>query len=203
MLPIGTSELARQQQFYAATYHLPYYSIWGDWYSITYRENGDKNLDLPLSTLSYAELSMIGAGGMNAGASLDLNRISPDLQTYLRKLFTWRKRYEPFFRVYQHVFDYPSETGVYGEGHVVNGQGFILLNNPTSEAVQLVIPLSSTELELESGHTYSLSDWSNLTTGKEIGQAKPGEGVSIIVQPRSISIIGIDITNPIQAQTGN
>jgi len=192
-LPLGLSELARQQQFYAATYHLPYYSIWGDWYSLTYKENDDKNLDKPLNVLSYAEMSMIGAGGMNAGASLDLTKISPELRDYLRKLFGWRKKFEEYFQDYQHIFDYPSETQVYGEGHLKDGKGFLLLNNPTTQEMRVTLPLSSSELELDPNRKYKLDDWTNLTTGVLIGQASPDEGVQVTIPPRSVKIIGIDI----------
>jgi len=192
-LPLGKSELTRLQQFYSATYHMPYYAIWGDWYSISYRENSDNNLTKAPQELIYAEASMIGAGAFNAGASLDLTKAPQDLLDYIKKLFTWRKSFEPYFKVYQHILDFPSDSQIFGEGHIINGKGFIILNNPTTKEVQTTLPLSAPELELNPNHSYRLFDWSSLTGAQGKGEAKPGEGVPITIPPRNVKIIGIEI----------
>jgi hypothetical protein len=193
-LPLGISELARHKQFFGATYHLPYYAIWGDWYGLTYSGNADKNLELSPDTLKYALTSMIGSGAINSGASLDLTRPLPgDLLTYMQKLYGWRKKFEDYFKVYQHIFDSPSENAVYGEAHVVSGQGFLILNNPTNQELPVALPLNAPELELDPNRSYKLYDWTSLTGGVEIGTTRPGEGVTVKIPPRSVKIIGLEI----------
>jgi hypothetical protein len=194
-LPLGDSELFRQQQFYASTYHLPYYSIWGDWYAISYKENNDNNLKQPIDLLKYVETRMVGIGGMVAGGSLDLTKTPPELINHLKKLYTWRKKFEDYFTVYQHVLAEP-ERGVIqvtGEAHIINGAGFILLDNSNPSPMEVNLPLSAPELELDSSKIYRLYDWSNLENAVPLGEARPGEGFPLTIPPRTVRIIGINL----------
>ncbi|MEI6044460.1 MAG: alpha-galactosidase [Chloroflexota bacterium] len=202
-LPLGESELFREQQFYASTYHLPYYSIWGDWYAISYKENKDENLKQPVDLLKYAETRMVGVGGIVAGASLDLTKTPAELLNHLKKLYTWRKNFEQYFTVYQHVLEIPerNKLQVTGEAHIVKGAGFILLDNPTTTSLPVILPLSLPELELDPSKLYSLYDWSNLETATLLGKARPGEGFPITVPPRSVYIIGINLPSFAAATT--
>ncbi len=204
-LPLGESELFRHQQFFSATYQLPYYSIWGDWYSISYKENKDDNLKRPLDLLKYTETRMIGSGGNVAGASLDLTKTPPELLNHIKKLYTWRKKFEQYFTVYQHILNEPErdQTQIIGEGHILNGSGFILLNNQGDSQLQVNLPLSAPELELDTGKVYRLFDWSNLESGQPMGEASPGEGVVITVPAKTVRIIGINLPTPSPATSGN
>ena len=92
---------------------------------------------------------------------------------------------------------------VTGEAHIINGAGFILLNNSTNKPIEVNLPLSAPELELESSKIYKLYDWSNLENGLPIGEASPGEGVPITVAPRSVKIIGVNIPGPNPASSSS
>jgi hypothetical protein len=203
-LKLGESEIARVKQFYFSTKFLPYYAIWGDWYSLTYKENKDNNLAQPMPTLTYALNTMIGTGATIAGGSLDfnlVNRIKPELAAHIKKIFTWRKRFEYYFKVYQPIFDYPQNERVFGEAHVLGGAGFLIINNPTNQAKQISLPLSNPTLELDQNKSYTLYDWSDFESAKKIGQIKPGEGYVVTVDPKSVKIIGIDVPDSVGLNT--
>ncbi len=197
-LPLGESELFRQRQFYASTYHLPYYSIWGDWYAITYKENKDENLKQPLDLLKYVQTKMVAIGGNVAGASLDLTRTPPEMINHLKKLYGWRRKFEQYFEVYQHILNEPDRevTQVTGSAHIIKGAGFLLLDNSSNIPLEVNLPLSAIELELDPAKTYKLYDWSNFDSGIPLGEARPGEGLPITIPPRSVRIIGINLSGP-------
>jgi len=64
-----------------------------------------------MTELIHAEMSMIGNGLAQAGASIDLDQARPEFVAFLRKLLAFRKRFERYFNVYQHVLGFPTARG--------------------------------------------------------------------------------------------
>ena len=80
-----------------------------------------------------------------------------------------------------------------GEAHLINGEGFLLLYNPTNNPLTVKIPLDEPSLELDPSRNYSLSDWSNLDSGQAFGSARPQNAPTIIVPATGWKIIGINV----------
>lgn len=190
--PILSSELIRSQQMYYANYQFPSRGIWGDWYGLSYKRDWEEGLGLPLNLIEYAEVSMLGNGATQAGASLDLTITPPAVISFLAKLFSWRKQFSEYFQVYQHILNFPDGQAVQGEAHLLNGRGFILLLNPTGEAQPIALPLTEPELELPAAE-YNLSDWTDLTQGKPIGTARPGQTIALTIPGYGYQIIGVNM----------
>lgn len=187
------SELIHRQQIYQMTFEHPYHTIWSNWYGINWHEAGKNNLtDRPFRELRHALMSMIGNGLAQAGGSIDLGQASPELIGLLRDLFAFRKRFESYFGVYQHVLGFPDGANADGEGHIIDGAGFIVLINPTREATEVRLPLDEPELELEHGK-HLLSDWSHLTEGMPMDPATTAKPPVIQLAPLEVRYIGINI----------
>lgn len=191
--PVLTSELLRRQQMYYATFNMPYPTIWGDWYGISYKRSWSDGLGLPLDIIKYATVSVIGNGAIQAGGSLDLANTPPAVIQFLNQLFSWRKQYADYFNVYQHVLGFPDGMNIDGEAHLINGKGFILLFNPTNTAKQVDLPLSEPELELKAGVYYNISNWTELSNGVSLGQARPGDKMTLTIPGYGYKIIGINM----------
>ncbi len=178
--PTVQSELIQRQQMYQMTFEHPYRAIWSSWYGVNWHEAGDSNLTKrPLRELMHAEMSMIGNGFAQAGASIDLQQARPEFVDFLGKLAAFRKRFEKYFNAYQHVLGFPDGKHIDGEGHIVDGSGFIVLVNPTEENQTVRLPLDEPELELIPGKKYQLSDWSALTRGIPLDPAIFRQGDAI------------------------
>lgn len=189
----GKSELIQRQQIYQMTFEHPYRAIWGSWYGPGWHEAGDDNLGRPLRELVHAEMSMIGNGACQAGASIDLAQARPEFVEFLRKMLAWRKRFERYFTVYQHILGFPDGENVDGEGHVIDGRGFLVLVNPTDQEKTVNLPLDEPELELSVGGIYLVYDWSDFETPKRLGKAKVGGQFELEMAPLEVKIIGLDI----------
>lgn len=163
--PTVASELIQRQQMYQMTFEHPYRTIWSSWYGVNWHEAGENNLARPLRELIHAEMSMIGNGFAQAGASVDLAQAKPEFIEILRKLAAFRKRFAHYFDSYQHILGFPDGERIDGEGHIVDGSGFIVLINPTNESQEVRLPLDEPELELAAGQKHRLSDWSALDYG--------------------------------------
>lgn len=192
-LPLGESELARRQQLYFASFTRPNSTIWGDWYGLGYRRSRDEGLGAPLNQLKYAEMTQLGNGATQAGGSFDLANAPADLVKFLAKMFNFRKAFAPYFNVYQHILDFPDGQSVEGEAHLLNGEGFLLLYNPTATPLTVKLPMDEPGLELDPTRSYSLSDWSNLDSGQGMSAARPKDAPTIIVPATSWKIIGINM----------
>lgn len=190
--PLLESELIRRQQMYYATAQTPYTAIWGDWYGLSYQRGWEDGLGQPLNLLKYALVSVIGNGAMQAGA-VDLRIASPALQDFMRDIFSWRKQFNDYFRVYEPLLNFPDGANIDGEAHIVNGRGFIMLYNPTNAAKSVRLPLNEPGLELKSGVYYNLSDWTNLKQGQPAGKLRPEDNFTLSIPAYGYKIIGINI----------
>jgi Melibiase len=201
--PLGIAEVARRQLYYSVSYYLPFNTIWSDWYGLTYKERRDTaNLNLPLDRLKFAELSMVHKGVKEAGAAFDLRVARPELLDFLRKLFAFRRHFDQYWENYQHLLQRPDPNRVDASAHLLNGQGFLLLNNPTNSPQYIGINFNPFAVGLKTGHTYSLYDWSDVTSGRFIGQLPiPANGATVgwgmSVPPNTTKIIGLDISEPV------
>lgn len=191
--PTGRSELIQRQQIYQMTFEHPYSAIWGSWYGVNWHEAGVNNLKRPLRELIHAEMSMIGNGACQAGGSVDLEQAGSAFIEFLSKLYAWRETFAGYFTVYQHILGFPDGENVDGEGHIVDGKGFLILINPTEQEKSVNLPLDEPELELSIGQKYKINDWSNLENGKFLGRVQVGEKFEIDLAPREVKFIGIDI----------
>lgn len=192
--PTVQSELIQRQQLYQMTFEHPYKAIWGSWYGINWHDAGSGDLsERPLEELIHAEMSMIGNGLAQAGGGFDLKHAPQELVEFLKKLFAFRKRFEHYFDVYQHVLGFPDGSNVDGEGHIIDGSGFIVLVNPTRENRTVRIPLDEPELELDAGKKHVLTDWSNLERGIPIGVYAVDTAPEITLGPLEVKYIGINI----------
>lgn len=192
--PTGQAELIQRQQVYQMTFEHPYRAIWGSWYGLNWHEAGESNLTArTLRELMHAEMSMIGNGFAQAGASVDFQQARPEFIAFLGKLAAFRKRFEQYFGVYQHVLGFPDGERVDGEGHIIDGSGFIILVNPTDEAQTVRLPLDEPELGLEQGRKHRLSDWSGLEQGIILDPATIADPPEVELEPLEVKYIGVNV----------
>lgn len=192
-LPLGESELARRQQLYFASFYQPNSTIWGDWYGLGYRRSREEGLGAPINQLKYAEMTQLGNGATQAGGSFDLANAPAEIVKFVGKMFAFRKAFAPYFNVYQHILNFPDGQSVDGEAHLINGQGFLLLYNPTKADLKLDLPLGEPALELNPAQNYSLSDWSNLDSAQSFGTARTTDKISVTVPAVGWKIIGVNM----------
>ncbi|MCX8053732.1 MAG: alpha-galactosidase [Armatimonadetes bacterium] len=192
--PTVQSELIQRQQLYQMTFEHPYKAIWGSWYGLNWHDAGDSDLrKRPLEELIHAEMSMIGNGIAQAGGGFDFKQAPQELMDFLKKLFAFRKRFEKYFDVYQHVLGFPDGKQVDGEGHIIDESGFIVLVNPTQEPQSVKVPLDEPELELDPNKKHVLTDWSNLERGVPIGSFATDSGPEIQFAPLEVKYIGVNL----------
>lgn len=191
--PTIEAELIHRQQLYQMTWEHPYKAIWGSWYGVNWHDAGEDNLRRPLHELIHAEMSMIGNGLAQAGGGFDLKQAPPEFIAFLRRLFAFRRRFLRFFDVYQHVLGFPDGQSVDGEGHIIEGRGFIILVNPTRESKTIQLPLDEPELELNTSRLHALSDWSNLEEGRSLGSFRVSEAPDLTLGPLEVKYIGANI----------
>lgn len=192
--PTGQSELIQRQQVYQMTFEHPYRAIWGSWYGVNWHEAGDNNLaTLPIAELIHAEMSMIGNGLAQAGASIDLDQARPEFLEFLRRLLGFRKHFEKYFNVYQHVLGFPDGQHVDGSGHMIDGSGFIVLVNPTRQTQSVKLPLGEPELELKAGKKHKLSDWSSLDRVTPMEPVTIKDAPEIDLLPLEVKYFGVNI----------
>jgi hypothetical protein len=188
---LGKSELLRRQELYFASFLYPNATIWGDWYGLGYRRSREDGIGKPLNELKFAEMTQLGNGATQAGGSFDLANAPAELIKFVGKMFTFRKAFESYFTVYQHILDFPNGEKVDGEAHLINGQGFLLIYNPTEAPLTLDLPLEEPSLELNPTSIYTLSDWSNLDSGQALTTARPTDKIPVTVPAIGWKIIGI------------
>jgi hypothetical protein len=188
------SELVQRQQTYQMTFEHPYRAIWSSWYGVNWHEAGENNLTTrPMRELMHALMSMIGSGLAQAGGSIDLEQAKPELIEILRKLFAFRKRFAAYFNTYQHVLGFPDGKSIDGEGHIVDGSGFIVLVNPTEEVQEVKLPLGEPGLELKPGKKHQLTDWSNLLQGIPLDPATAADPPVLELIPLEVRYIGVNV----------
>ncbi|MEN6520752.1 MAG: hypothetical protein ABFD46_06320 [Armatimonadota bacterium] len=195
--PTGKSELIQRQQIYQMTFEHPYRAIWGSWYGVNWQEAGENNLSKPLHELIHAEMSMIGNGASQSGASIDLAQAKPEFVEFLRLMFEWRKKFERYFTVYQHILGFPDGENIDGEGHIIDGKGFIILINPTNQEKSINLPLDEPELETSVGYKYKITDWSRFKAPRMLGKMKVGDKLELDFAPLEVKIIGVDVAERI------
>lgn len=192
--PVLQSELIQRQQLFQMTWEHPYHAIRGSWYGINFGNEGAGNLTTrPLHEIIHAQMSMIGNGLAQAGGSIDFKQASSELMDFLKKLFAFRKRFEKYFDTYQHVLGFPDGTQIDGEGHIIDGKGFIVLINPTTEIQSVKLPLAEPELELSKDQKHKLSDWSGLTHGVPLDAAKVKDAPEMELVPLEVKYIGVNM----------
>ena len=193
--PTIQSELIQRQQIYQMAFEHPYKAIWGSWYGVNWHFAGNDNLTKrPFKELIHAEMSMIGNGLAQAGGSLDLKQAKPEFIDFLKRLFAFRKRFENYFGVYQHVLGFPDGKHPDGSGHIVDGSGFIVLVNPTQSEQTVKLPLGEPGLELSETQKHELTDWTNLDYTIPIGSYKTKDAPEIDLLPLDVRYIGVNIT---------
>ncbi|MEI6042933.1 MAG: hypothetical protein WCS37_00955 [Chloroflexota bacterium] len=198
---LGESERVRRQELYFASLFYPNSTIWGDWYGLSYGRSREDGVGAPINLLKFAEMTQLGNGATQAGGSFDLANAPPELFKFVGKMFTFRKAFAQYFNAYQHILNFPDGKSVDGEAHLINGQGFLLLYNPSNGPITLKLPLDEPSLELNPSKSYTLSDWSNLesgqaltnTSGQTITTTQPSDKVFITVQATDWKIIGVDV----------
>lgn len=192
--PTVQSELIQRQQLYQMTWEHPYRAISSSWYGVGWHEAGADSLaSRPMRELVHAEMSMIGAGLAWAGGSLDLKQVSAEFVDFLRRLIAFRKRFAPYFDSYQHVLGFPDGKSPDGEGHIVEGAGFVVLVNPTDSEQSVKLPLGDPELELPAARQHELSDWTNLDQGVPIAQTDIDHAPEILLAPLDVRYIGVNV----------
>lgn len=191
--PTLQSELIHRQQLYQMTWEHPYRTIWGSWYGINWHLAGEDNLKRRMKELMYAEMSMIGNGAAQAGGGFDFKQASPEFMSFMKKLMAFRKKFEQYFTVYQHVLGFPDGKRIDGEGHIIDGKGFIVLSNPTDTVQSVKIPLDEVELELSATRKYKLSDWSILERGTPMDSVAMDKAPEIELLPLEVKFIGVNI----------
>lgn len=192
--PTVQSELIQRQQIYQMTFEHPYRAIWGSWYGVNWHEAGENNLtERSLLELFHASMSMIGNGLAQAGGSIDLNEARPEFVAFLRNLFAFRKRFERYFNTYQHVLGFPDGQRIDGEGHIIDGSGFIILINPTDQIRKIILPLDEPELELSADKQHQLTDWSTLARGLPLDSATIAEPPEMELAPLEVRFIGVNV----------
>lgn len=154
---------------------------------------GENNLARPFKDLIHAQMSMIACGLPQAGGSIDFKQATPEFMNVLAKLFAFRKRFEDYFAVYQHVLGFPDGTHIDGSGHIIGDSGFIVLINPTGAPQAVKIPLNEPEMELIPGTHYEITDWTNLEQGIPIGEAFLDHPTTIDLAPMDVRYIGVNI----------
>jgi hypothetical protein len=140
-------------------------------------------------------MTQLGNGATQAGGSFDLANAPAELIKFVGKMFTFRKAFAPYFNVYQHILDFPNGQSVDGEAHMVDGQGFLLLYNPTDAPLTIDLPLDEPSLELSQSVSYNLSDWSNLDSGQAFSpsSARPGDKIPVTVPATGWKVIGLNM----------
>ncbi|MDH7601627.1 MAG: alpha-galactosidase [Armatimonadota bacterium] len=192
--PTVQAELIQRQQLYQMTFEHPYKAIWGSWYGINWHDAGDADLSKrPMEELIHAEMSMIGNGIAQAGGGFDLKHAPSEFMDFLKKLFAFRRRFAKYFDVYQHVLGFPDGKSVDGEGHIIDGRGFIVLVNPTRQIQSVRVPLAEPELELDGTKKHELTDWSNLEQGKSMGSFDIDVPPEVELGPLEVKYIGVNI----------
>lgn len=191
--PTVKAELIQRQQLYQMTFEHPYKAIYGSWYGVNWQDAGNDNLSRPLRELMNAEMSMIGNGLAQAGASFDLKQAKPEFVAFMKKLLAFRKRFEGYFDVYQHVLGFPDGEHVDGSGHIVDGSGFIVLVNPTESDTSVRVPLDEPELELSRDKKSVLTDWTSLERGTPIGSFAANNPPEIDLLPLQVKYIGVNV----------
>ena len=193
--PTIQSELIQRQQMYQMTFEHPFRALWGGWYGVNWHEAGRDNLHVrSLKELIHAEMSMIGCGLAQGGASIDLQSAPPEFVAFLKKLFVFRKRFEAYFRNYSHVLGFPDGKSPDGSAHFIDQSGFIVLVNPTQEVQSVTIPLAEPELELARDKKHDLSDWTNLESCVPLDSAKVDKAPELELVPLEVRYIGVNIT---------
>ena len=193
--PTVQAELIGRQQIYQMAFEHPYRAIWGSWYGVNWHEAGPNNLtSRPFIELRHAAMSMIGNGLLQAGGSIDLDQSRPQYFEFLARLFAFRKRFTRYFNTYQHVLGFPDGKRVDGEGHIIDGSGFIVLVNPTEDDQTVRLPLDEPSLELDSAKMHDLSDWSDLTAPTSLDPAPISDPPSFTLDPLEVKYIGVNIT---------
>ncbi|MBI2844549.1 MAG: alpha-galactosidase [Armatimonadetes bacterium] len=192
--PTVKSELIQRQQMYQMTFEHPYRAISPSWYGVNWIDAGEENLTKrPSRELIHAEMSMIAYGVPQAGASIDLKQAKPVFMEFLSKMFAWRKRFEEYFLVYQHILGFPDGENVDGSGHIIDGKGFLVLVNPTEAERTIALPLDEPELELSFGQKYEITDWSDFERGRPLGAVGIADKLEIELAPLEVKIIGVGV----------
>jgi hypothetical protein len=197
--PLGIAEVQRRKIYYGMSFIMPFGTIWSDWYGLTYNERkDDKNLQLPENQLEYAELSMLPKGLKEAGGTIDQNQARPEFKTFLKNLFAFRRRFDRYFDVYQRLSGAPDANKPDASGHIIDGKGFIVLNNPGGTTQALNVSFNPLVLGLKPGKTYNLYDWTNLKNSRNyttLAFRPDGSPASLNVSlpPRTVRILSLDI----------
>ncbi len=193
-LPLMQNVLSQRQQIYQMTFEHPYRAIWGSWYGVDWiARSGEKHQKPSLREMIHAEMSMIANGANQAGGGFDLREAKPEFIEFLRRMFAFRKRFERYFDVYQHILGFPDGKHVDGEGHIIDGRGFLLLVNPAEEEQTITLPLNEPELELSVGHKYEITDWSSFEKPRPLSKTSVRSSLVLDIAPLEVKIIGIDI----------
>ncbi len=193
--PTGQAELLQRQQMYQMTWEHPYETIRSSWHGVSWHEASAVDMkERSLRELKTAVMSMIGNGANQAAGSIDLASARPEFVEFLKKLFAWRKRFERYFGVYQHVLGFPDGEAIDGEAHFIDGVGFIVLVNPKDEPQAIDLPLSEPELELPTDKAVSVYDWSDFENGRFLGRAKVGKEFEVELAGLEVRIIGVDVS---------
>ncbi len=209
---LGIAETTRRKTYYGMSYIMPFGTIWSDWYGLTYNERKDNaNLLLPESQLEFAELSMLSKGIKEAGGTIDQSLARPELRSFLRNLFAFRKKFDNYFDFYQRLSPVPDASRADASGHIIGGKGFVLANNPTTIKQDLTISFNPVLLGLKPGQTYRLYDWTNLKQAVSYGKLTLNANgspatLNISLPARTVRVLSLEIggsvSEPIPAQGG-
>lgn len=175
---VGRDALSDRQRRYAQAFIFPPYSI--------SRDPHPRGHALPFPQAKMAAIGAISDLPQVQGPSRD-----PEFGAYLERFLEFRGKFESFFEVYQHVLGFPDGKSIDGQAHIVNGSGFIILFNPTSEPKKTILPLDEPGLELKG--SLKLSDWTEFGSPTDIAAAQITDRVEVELAPESARIIGVNI----------
>lgn len=201
--PTVQSELIQRQQVYQMAFEHPFNAISSSWYGVNWHEAGENNLaGRSLKELIHAEMSMIGIGDCEAGGSIDLAQAKPEFTQFLKKMFAWRKKFARYFTVYQHILGFPDGVNIDGYAHIIDGKGFLVLVNPSNEAMSINLPLDEPELELSISKKYKITDWSNFESGRFLGNIGVTQKFEADLAPLDVRIVGVDVSDECKELSG-
>lgn len=141
----------------------------------------DTSLGLPQA--KYVLLSRLGSGPLPWGERQAADA-SLEVAAYLSRLDAFARRFDLYFAVRRRIRNLPEGKNLEGQAHIVDGRGFVILFNASPEPEKVPLPLEQLELTGE----LSLSDWTELESGTQLGSVTEVE-----VPAAGARIIGVNV----------
>lgn len=119
---------------------------------------------------------------------------TPELRAFFLKWMKWADANGEYLRVKRDLFGQPlREDGLDGSAHMLGGNGYIFLFNPSAQEAIGEIPLSPL-IGLESNGPFTISALYPFEA--PLGQARAGESIHILVRPNTAMLLAVKEINP-------